>query len=91
MHLDSAATSICKSYAKKVAFKTAVSPLSLLDNVIVLSLSLLMVKDLMILYNLRMNLTGSGYILLQAIGQTYIAGELQDMTESLAESIYRTC
>jgi len=87
LHLDSAATNISKNYAKKVALKTAVSPLSLLDNAIVLSLNLLMVKDFMTLYNLRMNLTGAGYILLQAIGQTYIAGELQDMTESLADSI----
>ena len=76
-----------KAYATKTALKTAISPLPILDNTIVLALSLSMVRDLMTLYNLRMGAAGTGQILLRAIGQAYIAGELQDISEGLAESL----
>jgi uncharacterized membrane protein YcjF (UPF0283 family) len=85
--LDQIATRRAKAYATKTALKTAISPLALLDNVIVLALSLAMVRDMMALYNLRMNVAGASQILLRAIGQAYIAGEMQDFSEVLAESL----
>lgn len=85
--LDETAVSIYKSYAKKVALKTAISPLAVLDTAIVLALSLSMVRDLMTLYNLKLGAVSSGYILFRAIGQAYIAGEIQELTESFADSL----
>ncbi|NCP01847.1 MAG: DUF697 domain-containing protein [Deltaproteobacteria bacterium] len=46
-----------------------------------------MVRDMMTLYNLRVSNLGTGFILFHAISQAYIAGELQDLTESFAESL----
>ena len=85
--LDQIALRRAKAYAVKTALKTAISPLPLLDNTIVLALSLSMVRDMMTLYNLRMGVGGASQILLRAIGQAYIAGELQDISEGLAESL----
>ena len=85
--LDETAVNVYKSYAKKVALKTAISPLPILDTAIVLALSLSMVRDLMTLYNLKLGTMSAGYILFHAIGQAYIAGEIQELTESFADSL----
>jgi len=76
-----------KGYATKTAIKTAISPLPILDMTIALALGLAMVRDMMVLYNLRMSYGGAGQILLRAIGQAYIAGELQDLSEGLADAL----
>lgn len=85
--LDETAVSLYKSYAKKTALKTAISPLPMLDTAIVLTLSLSMVRDMMTLYNLKVGAVSAGYILVHAISQAYIAGELQDLSDSFAESL----
>lgn len=85
--LDQIAVAHSKEYAKKAALKTAISPLPLLDNAIILTLSLSMVRDLMVLYNLRMSIAGASQILIRSIGQAYIAGEIQDISETLFESL----
>lgn len=87
LELDETAVNVYKSYAKKVALKTAISPLPILDTAIVLALSLSMVRDLMTLYNLKVGTVSAGYILFHAIGQAYIAGEIQELTESFADSL----
>ncbi len=88
--LDETAANIHKSYARRVALKTAISPLPMLDTVIVLGLSLAMVKDMMTLYNLKFGTVAAAYVLVHAIGQAYIAGELQDISESFVDSLNDT-
>ena len=83
--LDICAKRRVNSYAKQVGLKTAISPMPLLDNAIVLTLSLAMVKDLMTIYNLRTSGSASAHILLKAIVQAYVAGEMQGLTEAAAE------
>ena len=63
------------------------SPLPMLDTTIVLTLYLSMVRDMMTIYNLKVGTVGAGYILFHAISQAYIAGELQDLMESFADSL----
>ncbi len=86
--LDACANRNIVAYAKRVGFKTAISPMPLLDNAIVLTLSLAMVRDLMALYNLRGGKGASAQILIRAIAQAYLAGEFQDLNEALADSVF---
>ena len=86
--LDEIAHRRVKDYAKKTALQTAISPLPILDITIVLALSLSMVRDLMILYNLKMTTAGAGKVLLQAIAQVYLAGLAQDLATNLTDSFF---
>ena len=84
--LDRAAGRMIKGHAKKVGIKTAISPLPILDNAIVLTISLSMVKDLVVIYQLRVGRGAIGLVLLRVVGQAYLAGEIQELTEALSES-----
>lgn len=76
-------------YSLRTAAKTAISPLPLLDSAIVLTMNLLMIKDLMILYNLRASNGGATNLLLRCVGHVYIAGEMQGLSESVADTFFQ--
>jgi uncharacterized membrane protein YcjF (UPF0283 family) len=84
--LDEAAKRRVKSYAIKTGLKTSISAMPLLDNIIMLTMSLLMIKDLSILYHLYLKPTASAMILVRAFAQAYLAGEMQDLSESLYDN-----
>lgn len=84
--LEATASDVIRNWMKLVAIKTAISPYSLVDSAIVLYCSYGMVGDLCRLYNLRM--TGPGIVRLLAFTMlnTYAAGKLEDLAQSLDPS-----
>jgi uncharacterized membrane protein YcjF (UPF0283 family) len=80
------ADKVVRSWMKLVAVKTAISPYPLVDSAIVLYCSYGMIGDLCRLYNLRM--TGPGIIRLLAFTMvnTYAAGQIEDLTQSVDAS-----
>lgn len=85
--LDGRAKRCIDTYTKEAGIKTAVSPLPLLDNLIVLVLALRMLHDLMIIYHLRGGASTTAQILVRAIAQAYLAGEMQDIAEAITTQI----
>ena len=79
--LDTIAERQAKSYGVRAAVGTALSPMPLLDQAVVLYSSLKLVHDLLVLYNLRPTPGRSVIVLARAILQTYLGGVAQDVTE----------
>ena len=87
--LDTTAERQAKSYGVRAAVGTALSPMPLLDQGVVLYSSLKLVHDLLVLYNLRPTPGRSVIVLARAILQTYLGGVAQDVTEAGTEAAWR--
>lgn len=87
--LDAAGERQTKSYGLRAALGTALSPLPLLDQAVVLYSSLKLVRDLLVLYDLRPTPGHIVIVLAQAIVQTYLGGVAQDVTEAGTEAAWR--
>ena len=85
--IESVAKDRIKRYASKVAIGTAASPIGIIDQIIVLYGSLAMIKDILILYNLRPAFGQSAIMLSKAIMQAYLSGILGEATESGVETL----
>ncbi len=80
--LDQAAARRVSSWSLKAAGCVIASPLPLLDALLVLGISLKLVKDLSVLYNVRTGGAGGVLILRKAIAAAFIAGVAEDATEA---------
>ena len=85
--IETVAKDRIKRYAGKVALGTAASPVGIIDQIIVLYGSLAMIKDILILYNLRPAFGQSAVMLSKAIMQAYLSGILGEATESGVETL----
>ena len=84
--LDAIAARRVRAHAVKVGIGTAASRLPLLDQAIVLSTCLAMLRELLVLYGLRPTTFQAGLLLAHSVMATYLSGALQDVTDDLSES-----
>ena len=84
--LDAVAARRVRSHAVRVGIGTAASRFPLLDQAIVLSTCMAMLRELLMLYGLRPTTFQAVQLLAHSVMATYLSGALQDMTDGLAES-----
>lgn len=84
--LDATAARRVRAHAVKVGIGTAASRLPLLDQAIVLSTCLAMLRELLMLYGLRPTTFQATLLLAHSVMATYLSGALQDVTDGLSES-----
>jgi putative membrane protein len=87
--LDAAAERRVHECATWVGWKTAISPNSLVDTMITLYWSFILLRDLCVIYNLRVGGFGTGILLGQVFFNAYIAGRLNEWEEH-AEETFKT-
>lgn len=85
--LDTAATRRVSQYAKRVGAGTAMSPVAMVDQMIVLYGCSAMVKDLMRMYHLRPALGQTAVIISRGIIHAYLSGMVEDATEAAADGV----
>lgn len=79
--LDDTARRRVNHYAFKVAAGTAVARVAVIDQAIVLYTSVALVKDLMLIYGLRPEISQTAVILANSIRNAYLAGPMQEVSE----------
>ena len=85
--LDRVANARVKQYVWQVGLGTGVSRIAVIDSAVVLYACLALIKDLTVLYGLRPALGTTATILIRSIVQTYLAGLLQEATDSAADTL----
>ncbi len=88
--IDQAANRRIRYYSKLVGIKTAVSPFPLIDSIAVLYNNFLMLGDLASLYGRKLSKQDLFLLLWINIFQVYIAGQSQELLESLADEMSQT-
>ena len=83
--VDGVAARRVRSYALKVGLGTAASRFSILDQVIVLSACLALLKELLALYGLRPTAFQTGLLLARSVVTTYLSGVLHDVSDNVVE------
>ena len=83
--MDDFANKCVTKYATQVALKTALVPSSMADMLIVVTNSLLMLKDLCALYNVRTTPFATCSLAGHLFMNTFVAGQLEDQLKPLAE------
>ncbi len=84
--LDGVAARRVRSHAVRVGIGTAASRFPLLDQAIVLSTCMAMLRELLALYGLRPTTFQAALLLAHSVMATYLSGALQDVTDGLSES-----
>ena len=79
--VDGIAARRVRSYALKAGLGTAASRFSILDQVIVLSACLALLKELLSLYGLRPTALQTGLLLARSVVTAYLSGVLQDLSD----------
>ncbi|MCC8180914.1 MAG: DUF697 domain-containing protein [Planctomycetes bacterium] len=79
--LDQAAAGRIRIWSLKAAGCAMASPLPLLDAILILSISLRLIRDLCVIYNIRTGKTASLVLLTRAIRNAFIAGVADDASE----------
>lgn len=74
-------------YMLRVGLKTAVIPSTLIDTLIVVYCSFAMIGDICKIYNLKMDTLSTAVILGRVFVHGYIAGELEELSTSIAEEV----
>ncbi len=88
--LDGAAERRVRHYAKHVGLGTALAPLAVLDNAVVLYACVALIKDLTFLYGLRPALGQTATILARSIIQTYLGGLSQQGAAAVSDNLQST-
>ena len=88
--LDLSASRRAKSYAKRAALGTALVPVAIVDQAVVFYFCLKLVRELMVFYNVRPAFGQTATIIARAIIQTYLAGQIQQLTEDGTEALSDT-
>jgi uncharacterized membrane protein YcjF (UPF0283 family) len=86
-HLDRCANEKVHQAAVIVAFKTAVSPLPLVDMAIVVFWSFRMMSDLCRIYHLRVGTFGTAALLTQVFIHAYVAARMDEWEEHAADKL----
>jgi len=84
--LDSFAKRRIRQYALKVGSGTALSPISIVDQMIVFYGCSGLIKELLLIYNLRPAWGQSWVILSRSIIHTYLSGVIEGATETAADA-----
>lgn len=84
--LDSAARRRARHYGQRAALGTALVPIAAVDQALILYCCLRLVRDLLVIYGVRPAFGQTITILVRAIVQTYLGGEMQSLTEEGAEA-----
>ncbi len=84
--LDVAAARQVRAHAVKVGLGTGASRSPLLDQAIVLSTCMAMLRELLAIYGLRPTMFQSVLLLARSVMMTYLSGVLQDVTDGLSEN-----
>ena len=82
--IDGVAARRVRRYAISVGLGTAASRFAVLDQVIVLSACLALLKELLSLYGLRPSALQTGVLLARAVVTTYLSGVVHDVSEDVA-------
>lgn len=85
--LDKAAAGRINSWALKAAGCVMASPLPLLDAILVLAISLRMIRELCVIYNVRTGGTATMLLLTRAIRNAFIAGVAEDASDMAGEML----
>lgn len=85
--LDTAATRRVKDYSLKAGMGTAISPIAMVDQIIVFYSCFAMLKDIMKIYHLRPAFGQTAVVLSRSIINTYLSGVVGGATEGSAEGI----
>ena len=85
--LDLSASRRAKSYARRAALGTALVPVAIIDQAVVFYFCLKLVRELMVFYNVRPAFGQTATIIARAIIQTYLAGQIQQLTEDGTEAL----
>jgi uncharacterized membrane protein YcjF (UPF0283 family) len=84
--LDKAAGRCVRRYAQRGAAGTAISPISFVDQMIVLYCCTAMVKDLLCIYQLRPAFGQTAALVARTIIHTYLSGSLEEATEAATDA-----
>jgi len=84
--LDRFARRRIRQYAIKVGSGTALSPVAIVDQMIVLYGCTALIRELLLIYNLRPAWGQSGVILSRSIILTYLSGVIEGATESAVDA-----
>ena len=84
--LDNAARRRARQYGQRAALGTALVPVGALDQTLILYCCLRLVRELLVIYNVRPAFGQTATILARAIVQTYLGGEMQGLTEEGTEA-----
>ncbi len=87
--LDGAARQCIRRYAVRVGIKTAALP-SGFDTAVILFNAYLMARDICVIYNLRTSGPGTAAILMRVIFNVFAAGQLPELTESAADTLFES-
>ncbi len=85
--LDKLAEKRVRQYAIKAGTGTAMSPVAIIDQSIILYSSSAMIKDLLYIYQLRPAFGQTGIILARAIVNIYLSGMIEETAGKAAESL----
>lgn len=86
--LDKAAEKRTTKYASNVGWSTAATPFAVIDKAIVLYSCMALIKELMSIYGLRPTFGQTTTILARSILQTYLSGELQEVSERGTDTVW---
>lgn len=79
--LDTAARARIKAWSLRAAGCVIASPVPLLDAILILGISVKMIRDLCVIYNLRAGRSGTLLLLNKAVAAAFIAGVAENATE----------
>ncbi len=85
--IDAKAMSRINSWALRAAGCVIASPLPLLDAILILSISLRMIKELCVMYNVRTGSAASFLLFTRAIRNAFIAGLADEAGQAAGEAI----
>lgn len=85
--LDVVARRRIRSYAARVALKTAALPAGF-DTAVILLNAYLMARDMCVIYNLRTNGPGTAAVLVRVLFNAFAASQMQDMTAASADMFF---
>jgi uncharacterized membrane protein YcjF (UPF0283 family) len=77
-----------KSYALRVGLKTAATPNSTVDMLIVFYFNFTLINDLCSIYNLRMSSTATALILIKVFINIYLAGRIEQAADTAADIVF---
>lgn len=87
--IDQCANRVVEQYAKKVGLKTAIAPTGFVDTLVVLTNAYLMLRDLFVLYNVRLSRTGTFAVLFRVLLNAFAASQMEDLAEEVAGGFTR--
>ena len=85
--LDRAARRRASRYGQRAALGTALVPVAVLDQALILYCCLKLVREMLVIYNVRPAFGQTTTILAQAIVQVYLGGEIQSLAEEGAAGL----